>query len=273
MNPYVIQGPALISFSGGRTSAYMLRQILDAHGGTLPPDVVVAFANTGREREETLRFVYECGVRWNVDVIWLEWQDSKPGFRYVGLQTASRNGEPFAELIRKKKRLPNWQERWCTTHLKIRPMQALMRHVFDLEPGQYLECVGLRDDEASRIGDMVEGDAKTGRKRTAPLARAKVTKREVMAFWAAQDFDLGIDPWEGNCDLCFATGRNVRLARLARNPSCGAWWAEQERLIDGVFDRRDSVEGLMRAAVQTPDIFESMPENDAECGLHCGATE
>lgn len=62
-NPYRITGPALISFSGGRTSAFMVWNILQAHGGTLPDDVVVAFANTGKEREETLRFVHECGSR------------------------------------------------------------------------------------------------------------------------------------------------------------------------------------------------------------------
>lgn len=61
-SPYLIEGPALISFSGGRTSALMLKRIIDAHGGTLPADVFVAFANTGREREETLRFVHECGA-------------------------------------------------------------------------------------------------------------------------------------------------------------------------------------------------------------------
>lgn len=62
MNPYFITGPALISFSGGRTSGYMLRHILDAHDGTLPDDVVVTFANTGKEREETLRFVHDCAT-------------------------------------------------------------------------------------------------------------------------------------------------------------------------------------------------------------------
>jgi hypothetical protein len=34
VNPYLIQGQALISFSEGRTSGYMLKHILDAHGGT-----------------------------------------------------------------------------------------------------------------------------------------------------------------------------------------------------------------------------------------------
>jgi len=48
-SPYFCHGPTLVSFSGGRTSAYMLFQVLWAHGGVLPDYVIVAFANTGRE--------------------------------------------------------------------------------------------------------------------------------------------------------------------------------------------------------------------------------
>lgn len=57
MNPYRIYGPAIISFSGGRSSGYMLHEILMAHEGTLPDDVHVVFANTGKEMGETLDFV------------------------------------------------------------------------------------------------------------------------------------------------------------------------------------------------------------------------
>jgi len=44
-NPYKIEGPALISFSGGRTSGYMLYKILEAYDGKLPNDIHVVFAN------------------------------------------------------------------------------------------------------------------------------------------------------------------------------------------------------------------------------------
>jgi len=52
-------GNVAIAFSGGRTSAYMLHQILEANGG-LPDRCVVSFQNTGREMPETLGFVPEA---------------------------------------------------------------------------------------------------------------------------------------------------------------------------------------------------------------------
>lgn len=74
----------------------MLHRILDTHGGAIPNDVHVVFANTGKEREETLRFVHECSIEWGVKIRWVEWRDSKPGFAEVGYNSASRLGEPFA---------------------------------------------------------------------------------------------------------------------------------------------------------------------------------
>ena len=45
-NPYFTEGPTVISFSGGRTSGYMLKQVLDTHNGVLPDKTVFVFANT-----------------------------------------------------------------------------------------------------------------------------------------------------------------------------------------------------------------------------------
>jgi 3'-phosphoadenosine 5'-phosphosulfate sulfotransferase (PAPS reductase)/FAD synthetase len=68
-NPYLITEPTCISFSGGRTSAYMLWKVLQAHGGKLPDEAIVLFANTGKEDEATLQFVKDCEVNWNVKII------------------------------------------------------------------------------------------------------------------------------------------------------------------------------------------------------------
>ncbi|MGZ2449642.1 hypothetical protein ACVIRO_002396 [Rhizobium ruizarguesonis] len=273
MNHYKIEGPALISFSGGRTSAYMLCQILQAHGGTLPDDVVVAFANTGKEREETLRFVHECGSRWGVKIHWLEWRRDKPGFEEIGFNSAARNGEPFAELVKGKSYLPNWQARFCTQNLKIEVLNGFAA-ALGFKGGEYAEVIGLRYDEGLRIIKGMANAEKFGRRCLYPLSKMKVTKADVMAFWSAQSFDLGLEPWEGNCDLCFLKGRGLRKRIIRDDPSRADWWAEQERLTGGFFDKRDRYAGLVDEVKRSPTLFDDgdLEEYDVECGLHC-ATE
>jgi len=62
INPYRISEPTCISFSGGRTSAFMLWNVLQANDGKLPDEAIVCFANTGKEDEATLKFVHDCSV-------------------------------------------------------------------------------------------------------------------------------------------------------------------------------------------------------------------
>lgn len=276
MNPYLIPPPALISFSGGRTSGYMLHEIVRAYDGRLPDDVVVAFANTGKEREETLRFVHECATRWGVRVRWLEWRDTEAGFDEVGFNSASRQGEPFAALIAKKGgRLPNWSERWCTQYLKVQTMFAFVRSELGLEPGQYAEVIGLRADEEMRMWRGRERADRDGRVVAYPLGTAKITKRDVMSFWARSDFDLDLSPGAGNCDLCFLKSQRTRAALMRQWPGSAAWWIEAEQRTAGFFDRRTRYADLAAQVRAQGHLFDGFTDDgdefDAECGLHCGA--
>ncbi len=269
-DPYLITGPALISFSGGRTSGYMLHEILRAHGGTLPDDVVVAFANTGKEREDTLRFVHDCGSLWGVRIHWLEWRDGKPAFEEVGFNSASRRGEPFAALIAKKQRLPGGMERWCTQFLKVRTIAAFTSSL-GWEQGKFTEVIGLRYDEGMRILKGLEDADKKARMVAYPLSKAKARKADVMAFWAAQSFDLGLEPWEGNCDLCFLKGRGLRKRIIRDNPGSADWWIEQEKIRGSSFEFGRPVHRLVEEIHNSPTLFDepSVEEYDVECGLHC----
>ena len=277
-NPYAITGPALISFSGGRTSGYMLRQIVDAHGGTLPDDVVVAFSNTGKEREETLRFVRECGSRWGVRIHWLEYR-ARSGpkadrFDVVGFNSASRNGEPFAALIASKKYTPNSVARFCTEEMKVNTIRLFCQE--RLGWTQWTNVVGLRHDEGWRAmkayARNLEG--KSPYVTVLPLDKAKVTRADVNAFWSRQDFDLGIKGIEGNCDLCFLKGRNTLRGLIRQDPSRAEWWIEQERIGKGRFTTEYSYADLLREVTQQPEIFDTIDdEHDAECGLWCEPEE
>jgi 3'-phosphoadenosine 5'-phosphosulfate sulfotransferase (PAPS reductase)/FAD synthetase len=281
VNPYRIEGPALISFSGGRTSGYMLWHILDAHGGKLPDDVHVCFANTGKEREETLRFVHECETRWGARVNWLEFRSDRKRlpvgerFEVVGYNSASRAGEPFEEIIRRKQIGPNSLMRFCTERLKVQVM-ADFAESLGWPEGSYKETVGLRADEMLRVFRVIEKNEARGRQVVTPLAKAGVRQPDVMAWWKAQAFDLGLKPGEGNCDLCFLKGR-ANLVRLIRqNPSAADWWiAIEEGIGKGTFRREYSYRQLRAEAEASPllPLNDDDDEFDAECGLWCSGEE
>ena len=274
-NPYLIQGPASISFSGGRTSGYLLRQIVDAHGGQLPDNVVVTFANTGKEREETLRFVHDCATHWGVHIHWLEWRAGRPGFEEVGFNSASRAGEPFAALIAQKQFLPNPLTRYCTTTLKVMTMKRFMQRGLGWK--RWTNAIGLRHDEGVRVlKALARNDAgKDPFTVTMPLAKAKVTKREVMAFWGAQPFDLQLMPHEGNCDLCFLKADRYLREIIRSDPSLADWWIGQEAKIAEPFRKYGATTyATLKADVQASPQFDfgdaTDDEFDTECGDLCG---
>lgn len=280
-NPYRIEGPALISFSGGRTSGYMLWHILDAHDGKLPDDVHVCFANTGKEREETLRFVHECATRWSVRVNWLERFEGARGFRDVGFNSASRAGEPFEALISAKGYLPNSVTRFCTLELKVRVMRDFARA---MDWRRWDSVVGLRADEPQRAVRAIARNAsgKEPFRAILPLYQAGVTNRDVRAWWREQSFDLGLLPFEGNCDACFLKARPKLLEVERTRPGTLDWWIEQEENEAALrsateagsrFRPKETYAEIKRAALSQGDIFagafDNDPDMDAECGLWC----
>jgi len=233
MTPFHIDGPAVVSFSGGRTSAYMLRRILDAHGGTLPADVHVIFADTGKERTETYDFVRACAAAWSVEIVWVE----RPG--------------QFTQLITDKKFLPNPIMRFCTQDLKIRPMRDwMLAHGYQ----HWTNAVGLRADEPRRVARLRAAEEKRAERWdiALPLAEDGITVDDVSAFWRSQSFDLQLKPDEGNCDLCFLKGY-AKLKNIVRDrPDLAVWWAEQEQRVGGTF-RNDRPS--YAAMLAQPDLF------------------
>ena len=277
-DPYLITGPALISFSGGRTSAYMLKMILDAHGGTLPDDVHVAFANTGKEREETLRFVHECATRWNVKVRWLEFVTNlrRPGaaarFEEVGYNSASRNGEPLSRLIARKQALfSTIRGRWCTEACKVGVLQDFMETV-GFPRGSYTEVLGFRADERDRVYELPRKPRSADLSLAFPLAAAGVRKGDVLRWWEAQPFDLMIPRGTGNCDHCPFVSDKSRIARARMNPEGLDWWEAHEKERKFSFGYI-SVEELRKHIASSPLLAMDDIEADAaesECAGWCG---
>ena len=259
-DPFKITEPTVISFSGGRTSAYLLWRVLQSNGG-MPEEAIAVFANTGKEEEATLEFVRDCGANWGVEIHWLEYQDEPPKFRRVNFETASRNGEPFEMLIKKRKYLPNMVARFCTSELKV---LTIDRYLKSIGINSYVSMVGIRADEPRRVAKM-RGNKDV---KLTPLSDAKVDEKEVWAFWSSNTFDLALPKISGasNCDLCFLKGGGIVMGLIQQKPERAVWWAKMEQDVGARFrSDRPSYAQMMQYAKDQQPLF-----TDETIPCYCG---
>lgn len=260
-DPFKIDGPTCISFSGGRTSAYMLWRVLQSNQG-LPADTVVTFANTGKEAAATLDFVRDCALHWRVPVVWLEFVSrAADGFREVDYASASRDSLPFDRLIAQKQRLPNVVQRACTEELKVKTIDRYLASIGEADAEM---MVGVRADEPHRISRLRANG------RTLPLVDAGVGKAEVHAFWRKAMFDLAL-PYEdghGNCDLCFQKTLGQVMARIKEKPSRAVWWARKEAEVGARFHKdRPGYQAMADYVRDQRDLFDP---NEEAIPCFCG---
>ena len=223
---YRIEPTAIVQVSGGRSSGFMLRKILDAG---LQENVRAVFCNTGLEHAATYAFLERIEREWGVPIHWLEYRhEGGHSFTEVRPETASRKGEPFEALIRASNYLPNPVTRKCTVELKIRTAK---RYAKSLGWDEWTSVIGLRADEPRRVSRMrgyIKAEAVA-----MPMAMAGHTLEDVRAFWSSSPFDLelpGDDSAFGNCVGCFLKSR-ARLQRAMRKePEHFEWWARMEAL-------------------------------------------
>jgi 3'-phosphoadenosine 5'-phosphosulfate sulfotransferase (PAPS reductase)/FAD synthetase len=244
----------------------MLKKVLEAGGGQLPDQAIVCFANTGKEDAATLQFVHDCETNWNVKINWLEFLPDNPKYKIVDFSTASRNGEPFEQLINKKKYLPNTFARFCTTELKIIPIERFMA---SLGYEDFVTFVGIRADEPRRVAKMKNNKSI----KETPLATDKVTTKDVLDFWDNQSFNLQTVTVNGNsllsnCDLCFLKKANHLVSLIRDNPNRAIWWAEQEKIIGARFNQAHPSYADMLTFNEKQNGF--LFENEETIACFCG---
>lgn len=206
--------PILVSVSGGRTSAFMAKFMKERYSDR---QLLFVFANTGKEKEETLEFLHKLEVEFEIPIVWLEAvvnpiKGKGTTYKVVDYYTASRNGEPFEAVI-KKYGLPSKLFRHCTRELKEQPIHKYAKEILGKD---YLTAVGIRADEKHRIG-----------KYTYPLSEMNIDKAFINNWWSKQSFDLELLEHQGNCDFCFLKSKRKRVQLLKEGLDV-EWWNQME---------------------------------------------
>jgi hypothetical protein len=164
-------------------------------------EIVVLFANTGQEDEKTLEFVNNCDKHFGFNTVWLEAEvDPTQGkgtrHRVVTFETASREGRPYEDVI-KKFGIANKVSPHCTRELKQRPITSYVRSL-GWKNGDYETAIGIRIDEIDRMNAKAK-EANI----VYPLVSWKVAKPEILDWWVTQPFDLDLPEHRGNCLWCW----------------------------------------------------------------------
>lgn len=208
----------LISFSGGRTSAYMLWLILQWREFL---DVIVVFANTGKESEGTLQFVRDCAINFNVEIIWVEGfpvseKGWKVSYKIVDFGAANRTGQPFEDMIAKLG-IPSTAAPFCSDQLK---RKVILSYIRSLGWKDFYVAIGIRADEIDRVNPKWKE-----KKLLYPLVHLNITKPIILDYWRVATFDLLLEHKDdGNCDNCWKKSQKTLVGNMRRRPESFDWW-------------------------------------------------
>lgn len=224
----------VVSFSGGRTSAYLCVLMKKLYGD----NVVFVFMDTGFEHPETYKFIRMLNVVYRLNITCLRGDFSLPlgkgvGYRVVPVAECKLDFKPFFEMMTKYG-TPYQGGMFCSERMKSRPYKRYCDEKYGKKG--YVTWLGIRADEPRRL--------KIGEnEQIRYLAEiSDFEKEDVLDWWKEQPFDLGIEEHLGNCVFC-PKKSNIKLALAAKDePNVLDQWIsviqhEQVRLIDSRTDK------------------------------------
>lgn len=177
-------------------------------------EMVVVFANTGQENEETLLFIKRFESHYGIPVVWIEavvhhGKRKSNTANIVTFETADRNGVVFEEII-KKHGIPNRNTPHCTRELKQNPIKNFAK---SLGWTKWFTAIGIRRDEIWRKNEKSE-DLRL----IYPLidkAMKPMTKPMINFWWSQQPFRLNLKGYQGNCKACWKKS-DAKLFTIAK---------------------------------------------------------
>jgi len=143
----------IVSFSGGRTSAYLCKLMIDTFG---KGKVDFVYMDTGAEHAKTYEFIRNVNREFGLDLICLRGDFSTPlgvgvNYNVVSINEIGPDLVPFTEML-KKYGVPYIGGMFCTDRMKLTPFKKYCDKTYGRK--NYETWLGIRADEPSRlVGD------------------------------------------------------------------------------------------------------------------------
>lgn len=208
----------VVSFSGGRTSAYLCYLMKQKFGN----DVDFIFMDTGAEHPKTYEFIKQVNKAFDLNLTCIRGDFSKPlgdgvGVSVISIDEIGNDLVPWSEMM-KKYGVPYIGGMFCSSRMKERPFKKYCDEKYGVE--HFETWLGIRADEPTRIKE------KKGIRYLAEIS--DFDKQDVLNWWKEQEFDLDIPEHLGNCLFC-PKKSNLKLAAASRDEPL-----EYERFIETI---------------------------------------
>jgi len=195
----------VVSFSGGRTSAYLCSLIKGLH-----PGAVFVFMDTGAEHPATYDFVRKCNDYFGLNLVCLRAKVSQEngvgiGYEVINIADIGYNLNVWRDMVEKYS-TPYMHGAFCTKNFKTVPFQKYANSV--LGKSNYHTILGIRIDEPRRL------KPREGFSYLADIS--DFDKKDVLDWWSKMPFDLQIPEHLGNCVFCIKKGVN-KIALAAKD--------------------------------------------------------
>ncbi len=209
----------VVSFSGGRTSAYLV-YLIEQKRKEEGWNVEYIFMDTGAEHPKTYKFIRDVVEHFGIELTCLRVKVNpvmNKGVRWtvVPLEDCKPDLQPWKDMTAKYG-TPYVNGAFCTSRMKTRPHDYYCNDKY----GKHnWHCwLGMRADEPKRV-KRVEG-------RSYLADISDFEKIDILNFWAGMPFDLEIPEWLGNCVFCLKKGLNKLALALKDEPEMYKEFAE-----------------------------------------------
>lgn len=222
----------VVSFSGGRTSAYMVSLMEKMRRNGEMDDVRYVFMDTGAEHPKTYEFIKNCVDHFKIDLRCIRTDISMdfgtgPKYTEITLDECGPDLQPWIDMTRKYG-TPYTHGAFCTDRMKTAPYKKFCDDQFGKK--SYVTWLGIRSDETRRI-NLARG----GYRYLAEVS--PMTKIDINGWWSEMPFDLDLPDYLGNCVFCLKKGDNKIALAMRKEPELAKQFNEM----------------LSREDVRTPD--------------------
>ncbi len=266
------------SVSFGRSSAAMAIH-LAINAKYRDCNILFAFANTSKEREETLKFGKQLSDFLNI--VWIEGtypmkKGKGIGYKVVNFETAKRNGEVFEAMLEKanivtvtgnKVGLPNHGTPYCSDRLKKIPLHKLAKDYFKGE--KYVTAIGFRREDVEVSRRITYAEIREIKDYIYPLITDfmphPLSQRDVSKVIETAGYNLKIPSKWGNCDGCWKRSEQKQVEMLREGVLNPDWWRKMENQYNDKFYRGfQSIDDLMKKA-KLPISLDVFEDNGEAC--------